>query len=235
MSECSSPPEIPERDLLRLLGGEQDSEIEGHLEQCAHCSARLKDLRRALNRLTRKVYRMKCPSSMELTAYALGESNAEDSRRIGDHLALCSACREELTHFHQFIEATRLETGPKTGLGERLGIWIADLVSAGRGRMTPAGIGLRGDETSARIYAAGDLQVALTILAEKGGRSRITGLLSGAEPEGWTADLWREDERLSSAQVDGGGEFSFEAVAPGMYTLILDGPQDEIHIQDLQV
>ncbi len=235
MTQCTSPPEIPELELLRLTGGEEDREIAGHLESCAHCTARLENLRGALNGLSRKVYRAKCPTSMELTAYQLGESKEEDSHRIGDHLALCAACREELAGFRQFLEATGIEPTPSIGFLERAGVWVASLLAGGPDRISPVGVGLRGEADGVRIYAAGDLQVTLTVLAEAGGRSWISGLLSGAPPDGWTAELWQIAERVSVVEIDPGGEFSFAVVPPGEYTLILDGPQGEIHIQELMV
>jgi hypothetical protein len=234
MTECSSPPEIPEFELLRFMGGE-GQEIAGHLERCAHCTGRLENLRAALNGLSRKVYRAKCPTSMELTAYQLGESNAEEAALIRDHLALCAACREELAGFRQFLESTGIEPTPGTGFLERAGVWVASLFAGGPDRVSPVGVGLRGEADGVRIYEAGDLQVTLTVLEETAGRSRIAGLLSGTPPDGWTAELWHIAERVSVVEIDPGGEFSFAAVPPGEYTLILDGAQGEIHIQELKV
>lgn len=235
MAECIAPPEIPESDLLRHLGGERDLETSEHLQRCEHCTGRLEDLRRALAGLARKVYRAECPPAMELTGYHLGELEAGDRRRVQEHLALCAACREELAGFRQFLDATEIEPIEETGILERAGVWVSSLFAGGADRTSPAAAGLRGEAEVVRVYQAGEFQVTLSILPETGGSLSVTGLLSGVSPDGWTAELWHAVLRVSVVETNPGGEFHFEAVPPGAYTLILDGPQGEVHIQDLQI
>ena len=71
-------------------------------------------------------------------------------------------------------------------------------------------------------------------------RFRLIGLLLGATEMEWTAYLSRSgSDKVYTPTVVRDGDFLFEDLEKGTYTLILDSPEGrserEIHLQNIQV
>jgi len=235
MPNCVSPPELSDAALLRFLDGLADPEVKDHLGLCEHCSQKLRNMERGLREITRRVYRSSCPSSMDITAYHLGDLPEDESAHIRDHLELCADCRQEIVMFNQFLNSTAEREPERENLQRQVEIFIARLLDVGG---TPAFASVRGTgDATPYVYQAGNSQITVTIdkMVKTAGRFRLTGLLLGATEGGWTAYLWRSDKVYASNVVGIDGEFSFENIEEGTYTLILDNPESEIHLQDLRV
>ena len=84
---------------------------------------------------------------------------------------------------------------------------------------------------------SGDVQIAIEVQddAERPGRKTLLGLVIGAEPAGMQAHLWQDERRIVTIPVDELGNFVIPDLAPGVYELIVGGPEVEVHVQELQV
>jgi hypothetical protein len=175
---------------------------------------------------------------MDLTAFHLGELQADRADQIREHLELCADCHQEIAQFNEFMRATT-HTEPETKAGSNpVEILIAGLQNLG-GSLAFAGVRGTGSDVP-QVYAVGEMQVSITTEEMDGltNRFRLTGLLLGVDREQWTAHLWNSEQLLGSNIVRD-GEFYFEDLERGSYTLILDssedGPEREIHLQSIQV
>ena len=79
MDNCVSPPELDDRQLLLYLDGERNADLLAHLERCPYCRERSLKLAHLQNNLTAQMYRITCPTSIELGDYVLGLSPADRS------------------------------------------------------------------------------------------------------------------------------------------------------------
>jgi hypothetical protein len=185
--------------------------------------------------LARKLYRVDCPDSQELGDYYLELTPGDRRQQIRQHLEVCPHCQEELASLIQYLKTLEPELQP--GFLERARVWIAerlpDFSSSG---LAPA-FGMRGDNGPERLFAyqAGEAQVSLEIQEGTEARWTLLGLVLGVDAEGFAARLWQNGEPVGETDVDELGNFVLGIPGPGVYELILAGPDGEIHIQNLEV
>lgn len=234
MLVCTSPPQLTDAELLQASAGDPDKKITEHLAHCAYCAGRLKQLERSLQGISARVYRGVCPPSMTLSAYHLGELSVEETEKVRAHLAICAECRREVLSFRQFLEATALDEPEEAERIERAGIFGVSFLDASR--LSPAAAGLRGSEDAPRIIQVDDFQVTLFVEdnLDRPDLHNLYGLISGAGTAGWTAYLWQAGALEAQTPLSEEGDFSLEGLAQGDYTLILDGPEGEVHIRDVR-
>jgi hypothetical protein len=194
------------------------------------------------SRLTAELYRIQCPSPLELGEYQLGVLARDQEVALAMHLEECPHCSREMAQLKDYLGelSADLELSPV----ERIRVWVAELISGG-GRvdrpgvptLAPAMAGLRGEEDGPRIYQAGDVQIVLESQDDAVQRDRKTllALITGLQPENLVAHLLRGGERVAEAAVDEMGNLVIGNLAPGSYELILRGPGLEIQIPDLEV
>jgi anti-sigma factor RsiW len=240
--DCVMPPELGDRELLAYLDGEAGHQVVVHLEQCPHCRERAEQLAQLQGRMTAELYRITCPSTMELGEYHLGLLPGDRSAAVSRHLMECPHCSGELAQLKGYLGelAPELEFSPM----ERIKVLVARLVGDRKGRaqpgaptLAPAYAGVRGGENGPRIYQAGDAQIVIEIQddAMQPGRKALLGLIMGIEPRDLVGHLWLGDQPVAQAPVDELGNLSITNLAPDSYELILKGPDLEIQIQDLDV
>ncbi|MEP6894109.1 MAG: hypothetical protein ABI986_00750, partial [Chloroflexota bacterium] len=113
---CKFPPEIEDQKLLAYLDDEVDHKTRLHLEQCSYCLDRAKELASVHNRLTARLYRLTCPSSLELGEYHLHMLPASQMLIVAQHLRECQHCSREVNELQSYMS----ELGPtgETGLLE---------------------------------------------------------------------------------------------------------------------
>jgi hypothetical protein len=244
---CEFPPELDDRALLAYLDGEADRQVVAHLERCPHCRERATRLARLQSRLTSELYRLACPSTVELGEYHLGVLPPEQAEAVAQHVAECPHCSRELAQLEGYLAelAPALEPGPLERAGEQIRVLIARLLDRNSGRgpfgqpaVAPAYAGLRGDEEEPLIYQAEDVQVVIQIQqdVERPERKTILGLVVGlGENQELEAHLWQAGQRITVAAVDELGNFVMSDVVSGSYELILSGPEVEIHVQALEI
>jgi hypothetical protein len=243
---CVSPPELNDRELLTYIDGEADQQVVAHLERCPHCREKAHRLARFQHRLTAQLYRLTCPSSMELGEYNLGLLPRDQAAAVARHLAECPHCTREVAQLKDYLTemAPTLELGPLEWVKEQVKVLVARLVSGGPGgrplkrpALAPAYAGVRGEEEGPYVYQAGDVQIAIGVQddAERPGRKVIFGLATGMATGEAQVHLREAGQRVAVVPVDELGNFVLPNLAPGTYDLILSGPGVEIHVPELQV
>jgi len=217
-----------------------------HLERCLHCREKARRLTRLQDRLTAQLYRVTCPSPLELGEYHLGMLPRDQAVTVARHLAECPRCAREVAQLKDYLTelAPTLEPSLLEQVKGRVKVLVAHLVNGGleaglltQPALAPAYAGIRGEEGEPFLYQADDVQIATEVQddAERPGRKVLLGLVIGMDTSGVKAHLWQADQRLAVVPVDELGNFVIPSLAPGSYELILSGPEVEIHIQDLEV
>jgi hypothetical protein len=243
---CILPPELTDRELLMYIDGEANHQVVAHLERCSHCREKAHRLARLQGRLTSQLYRLTCPSPVELGEYRLGLLPRDQAAAVARHLAECPHCAREAAQLTDYLAelAPTLEPGLLAQVKERVKVLVAHLVNGGlatglltQPTLTPAYAGIRGGEGEPFLYQADDVQIAAEVQddAERPDRKVLLGLVIGMEPSGVKVHLWQADQRVAVVPVDELGNFVIPGLAPGSYELILSGPEVEIHIQELEI
>ncbi|MEJ2560088.1 MAG: hypothetical protein P8186_28500, partial [Anaerolineae bacterium] len=208
---------------------------------------RARRLARQQDRLTARLYRFNCPSSMELGEYHLGLLPDDQATAVARHLAECPHCAREVVQLKDYLAelAPDLEFSPAEQLKGRVRLLVARLVTGGlegalpgQPSLAPAYAALRGEEGEPLIYEADGIQVVVEVHQDPHQLDdwTILGLVIGVDnPNALEVHLWRADQRVATVPVEDTGNFSFSNLTAGRYELILGGPEVEIHIQDLEV
>ena len=240
---CISPPELDDTALLAYIDGEADPQVVAHLEQCPHCREKARVLARVQDRLTAQLYRLMCPSPLELGEYHLGLLPRDQAAALARHLAECPHCTREAAQLKDYLEQLKpdLAIGPL----ERVKVLVARSISGapsgglvGQPALAPAYAGVRGDQEGPLIYQADDVQIAIAVHEDidQPGRHAILGLVTGLHDfSELQVHLWQAAQRVATVPVDEQGNFVIPNLAPASYELMLSGPAIEVHIQDLKV
>lgn len=240
--DCVLPPELDDRELLAYLDGEAGHPVVAHLEQCPHCRERAELLAQLQGRMTAELYRITCPSTMELGEYHLGLLPGDQSVAVTRHLIECPHCSGEVAQLKGYLG--ELAGDVEFNLQEQIKVLVAQLVGGREGRerpgapaWAPAFAGVRGGEEGPRLYQAGDAQIVIEIQddAVQPGRKALLGLVMGIETRELVGHLWLGDQLVAQAPVDELGNLAITNLAPDSYELILKGPGLEIQIRDLDV
>ena len=163
---CVSPPELNDRQLLAYADGEADPQVATHLAQCPYCREKARHLSHWQDQLTAKLYRMTCPSSIELGDYHLGLLPTAQAVSVAQHVSDCPHCKREVAQLRDYLRgelAPAFEVGPM----ERVKVLIARLVGGGQGREQsspmPIFTSVRGEEEGPLIYQVDGIQLAIEI------------------------------------------------------------------------
>jgi hypothetical protein len=194
--------------------------------------------------LTGKLYRITCPSSMELGEYHIGTLSPGGVQPVRSHLATCPHCQRELAVLEDLMASS--VSVRQNGPLERVGVLIAQLVEEGLGGellgslpqiQAGAGMAVRGEADEPRVYRAGDVRVAIDVRDQelRSDRKILLGLVMGTETQELTASLWQAGEPVATTSVDEGGNFVLPDLLAGSYDLILQGTESEIHIRELEI
>ena len=243
---CVLPPELDDQDLWKYLDGEAGYQVVAHLKGCPYCCERAERLAHLQGRLINRLYRCTCPSPFELGEYRLGLLPHDQAAVVAQHLAECPHCAREDVQLENYLAelAPSLEPSSLGWIKEQVRTLVAHLVSGepGDGQsvqpvLVPAFAGLRGEEKTALVFQADDIQVAIEIQddVKRPSRKAVLGLVVGVALDGMKACLWQAKHCIAETPVDELGGFDISDVAPGSYELILSSPEVEIHIQDLQL
>lgn len=246
---CASPPEPGDRELLMYIDGEAGQQVVAHLERCPHCREKARRLARLQGRLTARLYRLTCPSPMELGEYHLGVLPRDRAAAVARHLAECPHCSREVARLKGYLVelAPDLEPSPLEWVKERVRVLVARLIGGGpeggllrrmkQAAMAPAYAGIRGGEEGPYLYEADDVQIAIEIQddAERQDRKALLGLVTEIDTRELKAHLWQAEQLVTTVSVDDLGNFVVSNLVSGSYELILSGPEVEIHIQALEI
>lgn len=244
MSDAHETPHISDADLLAYLDGEAEEEVVDQIEGSAIYLERLEEVKEQEQRLRALLYRGTCPEAHELGQFEMKLLDAERAALVAQHVDTCPRCAIELEELGSFLEdvASDLEYS----FVERVRVLVArlapDLGDLGIGRQpAPALAGLRGGGDRPLTYEADGVEVSLEVQddARGVGRKSVLGLVTGTAATGWQATLWQDDgplaELVQTEEIDDLGNFVFEGLRPGSYSLTLRGEEVEIVIQELAV
>lgn len=189
------------------------------------------------DKLTAILYRVLCPDPVELGEYHLGVLDNDRRTRIKNHLDECPHCMAEVRTLQGFMEDVSREL--ELGLSDQVRVWIAERMPnlSGGGTLTPA-FGLRGDEQSGPLfYQAGEAQLTLEIQDDPNqpDRKSLLGLVIGVEPSELQASLFLANQLVQSSSVDELGNFGFDLLETGSYELIINAPDVEIQVANIQI
>jgi hypothetical protein len=239
---CVDTPGLDDTQILMVLDGVADKETREHVHACHVCGARAQYLAHLEDALASSLYRVTCPSPMELGEYHLGGLKRRQAKGITRHIAECPRCAREVAQLRSFLGDLAPE--PEPAFLEQVRVQIARLVSGAasllsppRPAFAPAYVGVRGGGGEPAIYEAGGAQVILGAQPNPsaGDRFDLLGLVTGIDYAGLSAHLWQAGRLIATIPVDEGGNFVFGDLPSAGYELVLNGPGQEIYIEELRI
>ncbi len=199
------------------------------------------------------LYRLECPSKMDLGEYDLGLLDIFRRNEIAAHTATCPLCQADLVQMRLFMALPLADEVPlknrkeeKTQLLERIKVIVVDLLAPPAGLEIPISLqpAMRGEtqDMSTRVFHVDPYVIALSAMKEPSSwqKQHIIGdIIPATDDEEnfqhWTVYLWRAGKLLDTSAVDRDSHFFFEDVQfdNKPHDLILSGPKVEIHLQNL--
>ena len=238
--KCITSPALDDTQIISYVEGEADDAVMAHMRECAYCSERANRWTLLQHGLREQLYRVTCPTPMELGDYHLGFLPDSQKLVVAQHVRECPLCRREVAHLQEFLA----ELSPEPSFLESIKVFVASLVS-GPGMdqdhpelsSAPAFTGLRGEGEEPFIYQAGQIRIMIEVQddVEQMGLKILLGLVTGLETNEFTIQVSQGDQVITTTSVDEIGNFIIPHLSPGHYKLILTGPNMEIHIQSLPV
>lgn len=242
--ECISVTELSEVELMAYLEGEAPQDVVAHLERCPYCFDRLNVLAGEQALVKARLFRSKCPSTIELGEYHLDKVPPQERMAIARHLRECTFCRAEVRQLEDYLKDLALAADTlDVPSANPLRVLVARLLSGGASdrapqpAMAPIWAGVRGSEAGSRVYQADDFQITLEAQQDPHNPARkiLIGLIIGPELLEMEAHLWQQGRPVTSVEVEDTGNFILPGVETGLYELTIQGRGLMIQIQDLEV
>jgi hypothetical protein len=217
---CISPPELSDRQLLEFLDGEAEPETTHHLGICQYCSNRADALARLQNGLTARLYRITCPSPLELGEYHLRILPSPQMLVIAQHVRACPHCEAEVEQLENFLQDLTIDMKPAP---TPVRVLIARLLGGpGEGRAPiPA---LRGEGKGPIIMEVEGMVITLDVEPGAGGQGSMLGQVAADNQDQWTnasVELQQADLPPQTTSLDDLGAFRFEVVRPGSTRILI--------------
>jgi len=217
---CISPPELSDRQLLEFLDGEAEPETTHHLGICQYCSNRADALARLQNGLTARLYRITCPSPLELGEYHLRILPSPQMLVIAQHVRACPHCEAEVAQLENFLQDLTMDMKPAP---TPVRVLIARLLGgSGEGRAPiPA---LRGEQKGPIILEAEGVVITLDVEPGSDGQGSMLGQVAADDQDQWTnasVELQQADLPPQTTSLDDLGAFRFETVRPGATRIMI--------------
>ena len=238
--QCITSPALEDTQIVSFIEGEADDTVVAHMRECPFCSERAHNWSLLQNSLKKRLYRVSCPTPMQLGDYHLGLLPAPQALIVAQHVRECLFCQREVAELEDFLT----EPMPQPGFLGSLKTLIASLVS-GPGMdqdhpdltSAPAFGGLRGEGEEPFIYQAGQVRIVIEVQddVEQMGLKTLLGLVTGLESNEFTIQVSQGDNVIATTSVDEIGNFIISHLSPGHYQLILTGSNMEIRVQSLPV
>ncbi len=262
--ECSEPGTIRDEELLAYLAGDSVRPVvQQHLTRCQSCSAKLEDFRRVEHSLTRKLYRLDCPSNQVLGEYQLGMLSNEQASSVKLHLSTCVLCSVEIATLSQFlandpmlVESVAIQPSLSNNQGSQsVKPSLSHLrnITSGQVRRIIASFippqprfayqrEIASTDIWPRSYTAEDFHISIQL--DKGNSHKdslqligfVTRKGSSLEAlQGTPVVLSTEADVVYKQNIDELGNFVFASISPASYTLELQLPDSTIVIEKLPV
>lgn len=178
--------------------------------------------------LTKQLYRAPCPDPQVLGDFQLGTLQV-GREEVQAHLEVCSRCREELATLERFL---RIRDRPD------LRVLLAEAWPALRVAEPGLAYAVRGSpQMTSATYRAGELTLTVSITEDPQDRSLRTVaaiLSSDAQVPPARARLIGSFYHAETS-LDPVGQFAFDSVPPGRYTLEVEAGETVMQVYPLEV
>jgi len=216
---CISPPELSDRQLLEFLDGEAEPETKHHLGICQYCRNKADALAQLQSGLTTRLYRITCPSPLELGEYHLRILPSPQMLVIAQHVRECPHCEAEVAQLETFLKDLTSEVKPSPFTPVR--VLVARLLGGNEPALRPA---LRGESKGPIIMEAEGVLITLDVEPGSDGQVSILGQVAADEQDQWTnalVELQQADRQPVTTSLDDLGAFRFEAIRPGATQIMI--------------
>jgi hypothetical protein len=217
--KCISSPALDDAQIMSYIEGEGDEAVVSHIRECAYCRERADRWERLQNSLQKQLYRVACPTPMELGDYHMGLSSASQVLVIAQHVRECPLCRRELAELEGFLT----DPGQETGFLDTVKVLVARLINQSQNGYAPAGLALRGEAKGPLTFEADGLVIMLDVQREPSGQVSILGQLAADDQDQWTGakvELQQVGSSQLISSMDDLGSFRFDKVTPGPIHII---------------
>ncbi len=207
-------------------------------------------------KLKSTLYRLDCPSDLELGEFEMGFLEATGrGEEIFSHTAHCPHCLADLAQIRQYMalplvddSLIRSSRAKKTPFLEKVKVIFVDLLSPPQDLFSnvsfqPAMRGIQ-ESMDTRVFQVDSYVIALSAVKNLSSwqKQQIIGDISPMMDEGesfqkWSAFLWRDGKLLATTPIGDDSHFIFDDIqfANMPHELILSGPKVEIHLQNLHM
>ena len=226
---CISPPQLNDRQLLEYLDGEAEPQITHHLGICQYCRNRADALARLQYGLTARLYRITCPSPLELGEYHLQKYQlrilpSPQILVIAQHIRECPHCEAEVAQLENFLKDLTADVKPDP---IPVRVLIARLLG-GPGEGSAPMPALRGERKGPIILEAEGVVITLDVEPGSNGQVSILGQVAADDQDQWTnasVALQQADIPQQTTSLDDLGSFRFEAVRPGAIRIMISSTE----------
>lgn len=105
--KCITSPALEDTQIVSYMEGEADAVVVAHINECGFCRERAERWTLLQNGLKKQLYRVTCPTSMELGDYHLKLLPAPQALIVAQHVRECPLCRREVADLEDFVGADR--------------------------------------------------------------------------------------------------------------------------------
>ena len=217
---CISPPELSDRQLLEYLDGEAEPETTHHLGICQYCRNRADALALLQNGLTARLYRITCPSPLELGEYHLRILTSPQMLVIAQHVRECPHCEAEVAQLENFLKDLTMDVKPAP---TPVRVLVARLLG-GTGEGAAPMPALRGVQKGPIILEAEGVVITLDVESGADGPVSILGQVAADDQDQWTnasVELQQADRQTVTTSLDDLGAFRFVAVRPAATRILI--------------
>lgn len=211
--KCITSPALDDTQIMSYVEGEADDAVLAHIRECPFCNERANRWTLLQNSWKKQLYRVTCPTSMELGDFHLGFLPDPQKMVVAQHVRECPLCRREVAELEGFLGAQMLDDG----LWGTAKVLIARLIGEENG-LIPSHSALRGEVKGPLTLEADGIVIILDIQQAEGGMASILGQVAAADQDQWTGALveLHQDSRLEfSTTLDDLGAFQAEGIMPG--------------------
>lgn len=211
--KCITSPVLDDTQIVSYIEGEADESVVTHIKECPYCGERAAQWTLLQNSLRKQLYRITCPTPMELGNYHLGFLPGPQKLVVAQHVRECPLCRREVAELEEFL-------GPQItddGLLGTAKVLIARLIGGESGFM-PSHAALRGEVKGPLTFEADGIVIVLDIQQVDGGMVNILGQVAADDQDQWTGALVELNQAGTlefSTTVDDLGAFHAEGIIAG--------------------